>query len=589
MRGRLDAVLATLGEPRAVDVEPFARSRRYENWRVSLEDGSARLLRVARDVRSHRGLLHEAAAHEVLKSTELPVVRSYRLLDPEAFGAPASLSSWLPGLAGQGVMDAYPEALPGICEVLGMLRRAMEDQTSGAMAMNVVDGRFQAIRSSWADEYLARVWDWHRSAVAVGATVGPALTGLMDQLEGLLPALQSVDRYCLVHGDLRPVNLSLEVLDPAEKDAPPEVDVLGIFDWEFAVMGDPLLGFALPLELPDDALACLLVGYGADTARAWLDDEAALMRLSAYSIGRAVQYLALAVASQIEGGGMPWGHGMAYAAALIAERRRADFVRDKLIRALPDELPVQVSVPDLGDPVRAVLRRAFGRLGGRPILGPSVLGAWLGSVGAALRDRDHEAEGWARDGELLLDALGPGIDLRGFEPIADRRAWVRSVDARMRGAEDGRVSGIWWLALEGLVVLSNAIDPTEWSVSDDVLRGLESFLEVMRAQPAAQGPREVLLYALLGLVSEERVGTLLGAPDLDRTRARHERLLEAWEDLTVFGGVQPKQMGADDFIGRELSLEGWVVPIVLFATSVARNLPVDRARIIGALCGSVAL
>jgi len=210
-------------------------------------------------------------------------------------------------------------------------------------------------------------------------------------------------------------------------------------------------------------------------------------------------------------------------------------------------------------------------------------------VGAALRDRGHEAEGWARDGEILLDALGPGIDLRGFEPISDRRAWVRSLDARMRGAEHGRVPGIWWLALEGLVVMSSAVDSAEWSVSDDVLRGLESFLEVMRAQPAPQGPREELLYALLGLLSEERVGTLLGAPDLARTRARRERLLEAWEDLTVFGGVEPEQMEADDFIGRELSLEGWVVPIVLFATSVARNLPVDRSRLIGALCGAVTI
>ncbi|MCB9675872.1 MAG: aminoglycoside phosphotransferase family protein [Alphaproteobacteria bacterium] len=588
MREALDRVLAQLGEPAAVDLQPFSRSRRFDNLRVDLQDGTSRLLRIAVDRRGEVGLQHEAAAHEILKQTELPVVERYVLLEPDELGVPASLSEWLPGLAGQGVIDAHPEVLPEVCNGLGLLRRVLEEQTVGRFAMGVVGGRFRPIRRSWGDEYRARVWDWYRSAERAGATLGPLSARIVARIDELAPALDRANRFCLVHGDLRPVNLVMELGERPDRDTAPEATITGIFDWELATIADPLLAFALPLDLPDAALAHVLAGYGTDDVRAWLDDEAALARLTAYTLGRVLQYLALVVSAQIEDEGNAWGHGLAYAARIAAERLQPGFVREKLLRALPEELPKEIEVPDLVDPVGAVLRQALGRLGGRPVLGPGDAGAWMGAVGAALRDQHHEAEGWARDGELMLEALGDSLDPRGYEPIPDRVHWLLSLDARVRGMERDRASAVWWLGLEGVVAATRSADPREWAVSDDALRGLESLIEVLLAQPV--GPvetRESMLLALLALACEERIGALVGTgPDPDRASRHTLRILEAWEDLTVFAGRDPGELDGEDFNDRTPGIESWTVPVVLYATEVARGLPVDRKRLIAALCAS---
>jgi aminoglycoside phosphotransferase (APT) family kinase protein len=592
MRERLGAALARLGWPGLADpaapVRPFSLTRRYANHRVLLEDGSSRLLRVARSPRSWEGLQHELAAHTALQTTRLPVVSEMVLLDDEA--PRATLSSWMPGLSGRGVVDAHPDALPQMCMQLGQLRRALAEQTGGAFAMGVVEGRFRSIRRTWRDEYLTCAWDWFTTAERVGASLGPVSRAVMARIEALSPALDAAAAPVLIHGDLRPANLMFEVGVPPGKDQPPPVAVVGVVDWELAVVGDPLLAFALPMELPDEALAWVVQGYGQHDARQWVADDAARDRLAVYGLGRVLQYLAVAVRAQIEDGGERAGLGLAHASALAAERLRPTWVRERLQAALPEAAPESVPLPRPIDRVRGLLRGAFARFACRPALGPAAVEPWVGAVGASLRDRGHEAEGWVRDGELSWAAIEPPAEPRSGQPIADRAAWAIAIDRAVRSAPAaGMATVVWWLALEALERLTAATGPDGWPVSDAELRGLQSFLHVVGRGAPPPDVRGRLLASTLALAAERRIPSLLGVDPADeRADDLLDRVAESWEDLTVFGGEQPEALEPAALAERVAGDGAWAVPLVLLATEVLDDLPIPKRALIGALCGSFA-
>ncbi|MCA9570656.1 MAG: aminoglycoside phosphotransferase family protein [Myxococcales bacterium] len=398
MQEALDAWLRRLGRPGIAELVPVSRSRRHHNWRVELKDGSELLLRLSVAPDGHASLAHEAAAFAKLQGTDVPRVDAYELLPDDLLGKPASLSTWVRGSAGAGVLDVHPGLLADLCFTSGQLLALVEQQTSGPYGTSVVEGRFVPIRTNWALEYYAMVADWYTRAHAVGADLGPLLGFLLQRLESLLPALNAARSACLVHGDLRPANLVLDVTPGVGKDALPTYEVTGVVDWEFACMGDPLLAWAMPLELPTMPLAHMIDGYGREQVEAWLADPVALQRLEAYSIGRVVQFLALVVSAQTEDAER-WGRAMAYAARTAAERAVQGFAERRLREALEVDLEAEVEVPSQAEPVRALLFRALGRLSCRPVIGPREATSWLGALAAGLRDPEHEDEGWVKDGE----------------------------------------------------------------------------------------------------------------------------------------------------------------------------------------------
>lgn len=594
MRAALDALVRELGWPAVAELSPFARSRRFTNWQVRLDDGSHRLLRVAHAPAGHRGLEHEAAAHALLDDTELPRSSFYRLVDRERFGAPASISAWVTGQSGVGVLDAHPNTLADLCALCGQLASAVQDATPGGYGLTVVDGRFRPIRASWPEEYLAQVHDWVQRSEATGASLGPLGHHLLDRLSELVPALSGASRFCLLHGDLSPSNLILELGEPPSKDEPPPVNVLGLIDWEYAGRGDPLMAFGAAFELPDEGLAHFVDGWGAERLLAELAVPGAAERIEAYAIGRVFQYLALGVSAQIEGGGTIWGYGMAWALRLARERAEPGFAARRLEALLMAEaLPKEVPVPDYVEPVPAALRRAIGRLTCRPVLGASAVGPWMAAVAAALRDVEHPDEGWVKDAHLTLDALGPEVELRGFEPMGPRGAWMAAMDDRVRviAGEDGPALGLWWLAAEALVHLSGDLDPRNWVVQDGVFRGLQGFIESVAAeQEPPASPAEGLLRALIAVTADVRLEQLSGRPPDPALRAqRRARLIELWEDLVVFDGQVPRALSAEELTKRGVDQDrrdpsSWMVPVVLFAAEFAPDLPMPRDLLVGAIC-----
>lgn len=281
-----------------------------------------------------------------------------------------------------------------------------------------------------------------------------------------------------------------------------------------------------------------------------------------------------------------WGYGMAYAQRMAEERVEAGFARRRLETVLAlASLPQPAPLPDHARPVPAALRRALGRLGCRPTLGASAVGAWMGAVASALRDATHPDEGWVHDAHLQLDALGPEVEQRGFEPIASRADWRAQVGARVAelAGEDGLLLGLWWLAIEALSHVSGTSDPRRWAVPDATLRGLEGFIEgAAPALSAGQRAEDVLLRGVVALAAGASLAELGGADDAGQRAARVARLVEAWEDLTVFAGP-PEAADAGSLRPREGASRGWLVPLVLLATDRAGELPVPRDALIGAI------
>jgi aminoglycoside phosphotransferase (APT) family kinase protein len=584
MKDALDAWLVRQGRPGILQLHPVSRSRRHANWKVDQKDGTHALLRLSIASDGHRSLWREAAAHQRLAGSTCPRVEAYEILPEDLLGMPASLSSWVVGASGAGAMDAHPGLLPDLCYSSGQLIALLESDTPGQFGNAVVDGRFVPVRTNWALEYYAMVADWYARAHAVGADLGPMLAFLLQRLEGLLPALNTCRSFCLVHGDLRPSNLLLDLAPGPGKDDLPSYDVRGVVDWEFATMADPLLAFAMPLELPTMALAHVIDGYGRERVEEWLGRPAMMQRLEAYTIGRVVQYLALVVAAQTEDAAR-WGRGMAHAVRLAAERTQPGWVKAKLQAALEVDLEADVEVPNTADPVRSLVLRALGRLSCRPVVAPDEAKAWMGAIGCAMRDLDHPAEGWVKDGARFMESVRSEVAQRGYEPLRDRNKWLLGLDIRVAELGSERALCMFWLATAALVHTSGNPKVTTWPVRNHSLRGLQSLLEVMAREPAATDPRDVLFDALVALAAEQEIARLL-VRDVrtEQQAARMARLLEAWEDLTVYDGRAPTALSPSEVVERGALHEDWRVPVVLVAVSKVEGLPMPPDQLIGAIC-----
>lgn len=117
----------------------------------------------------------------------------------------------------------------------------------------------------WVEAQLPALSTWNASL----------RTRLIRLAESAQDLLDTVDRTCLVHGDLNLKNL---LIDPAT------LQVTGVLDWEFARSGSPYsdLGNLLRFERDEDFVAGVLRGLGSAESRSDLLD-----------LGRAADLVAL--------------------------------------------------------------------------------------------------------------------------------------------------------------------------------------------------------------------------------------------------------------------------------------------------------
>ena len=234
---------------------------------VEAADGSRFVVRLDRN---RTGLVpNEARACALLNArSELPVPRvlacdATRALCPMDF----AVFSWLPGT----VADRHwePNQQRRLATVMGKLLRQLHSVPAGEM-VDPTDG-LEAC-ADWRKSVLSRaVRGLERRGDVIAEELASRIRGILSQYAGLLP--ESV-RPCLLHRDFKPRNILVQ------RDAAPAADdewpfaVSGIIDFEWAMLGDPLLDVASSdvCRSPNPWGQAFLDGYfGTEARPAFLD------------------------------------------------------------------------------------------------------------------------------------------------------------------------------------------------------------------------------------------------------------------------------------------------------------------------------
>lgn len=180
---------------------------------------------------SHRGPeAHQvdAALLRLLRGLlPVPEVLEVRRADPTA-GLPALLvTTLLPGTRADLVLPGLDD---GAAALLGQRLGRLASDLGGIpqpRGGRFVDGDLTVEPfgpaedlSAWVEEHVGALAGWPAEEVA----------GLREVADGAQALLDTVDRVCLVHGDLNPKNLLVD---------PETLEITGLLDWEFAHAGHP--------------------------------------------------------------------------------------------------------------------------------------------------------------------------------------------------------------------------------------------------------------------------------------------------------------------------------------------------------------
>jgi len=170
-------------------------------------------------VREHRVL--SALAH-----TDVPVARPFALCeDPDVNGAPFYVMEYRPGI----VIER--ELPPGYAETPGERRRLSLALVDTLVRLHAVDvARVGLSDFGHPEGYIERqVRRWSQQWERSKTRELPAIDELARRLAASIPVSPPPT---LVHGDYRLGNLALDPGDPGQ--------IVAVFDWEMATLGDPL-------------------------------------------------------------------------------------------------------------------------------------------------------------------------------------------------------------------------------------------------------------------------------------------------------------------------------------------------------------
>lgn len=509
--------LATLGLPPPVEILALGQALINQSWvLVFPETARARRL-VLRAVVASPGFGGVAAERAALRVAhlfgDLPIPREFAVLDPGWTGPALSLASFLPGTSG-AVWQR--RGGPGAEEALRQVGRVMATLEDSPQL------RF-ATRATESGEFLPRACDWTGEIEALldgiagqiagsGTGLGPLSDRLETQVRAALPALATARGWALVHGDLHPGNLLFEGPETA-------LVCSGVVDWDRAVLGDPALEWALPLQMAPPSLARVLEGFGRERAEGLLNPEV-LARLDLYVRLRCLMRLAVA--------GLPaFGNleGRARALALEISRIFAEAAVEEGFsqRALRAALISTDPVTARGrPPAPSVLRRqVLGSFCWAERFGADEAAALVGALACAINAEGippSTADPHLVAGLRLIprhDATRAPLPPR---PIPDRAAWREALTGRVLRAHLDGASPVPCLALVLLAVALDAVDRMGGAVSDGVLRGIEAVVE--------------------GLLCKERVSWAAGSSPPDG------QVLQAWLGSHALALLGPREQTA---------------------------------------------
>jgi hypothetical protein len=470
-------------------------------------------------------------------------------------------------------IERHPQHWGDMGRQLGHRLTQLHDTSFPHHGFRPEGGRFVPMHASWRDEWCAYVDALCRRAVMTGVDMGGLLHRLSHQIESRLAALDEVDDWTLVHGNLGIQSIELTPRD----DAAPEV---GLTSWDDAMIGDPCVDVGALLGMTPQQLAPILSGLDRDVVEHWLASEQTT-RIEVYHLTWVLSQLcAIGDYCSVE-------RGTSRFAALGRFRRHldvafdTDFCRSRLERALKLSDRHNPSWAfQAPDPVEDQIDVVFGLIGCDPsvpahqLLGAaSLLGACLvvkhiGDEHTAIRQRclavaTHD------------DFAACGRPSASGAVVEDKEAWLQGLSDDIEAGlsqdmVDSSAIVFWWVCLE-------AMERVEHNVSLATLQGMERLIRgamyLARLQRgAARRPlAKQLAHAILGLGAIHGVRRLRNQPNgLEELRHQYQEVLqEAAIDLDL---LRPAVLQADWSIDEALRcLErpvphpevGWLQPLLL--------------------------
>jgi aminoglycoside phosphotransferase (APT) family kinase protein len=490
--------LGAMGMPIPSRIEPVGGFWRHAMWRVEFEPGAGQpdlLLRQPRVEWLTDTLAHEAAALAALSAHPdhgLPVVQEYRLLDAQLLSRQAVLCTLLPGGPGERLMGS--PAGPDTARCVGSVLWSLSGVELPGFGMAVLDGSFVPRQRTWAKEWIWRVRQFAGVARARGTDLGPLSQELRERIEIHRGDLELTRSFTLVHGDLQPGNLlfdSPEVLDSGTP-AGAALHLTGVIDWECAVAGDPLVDWALPMLVSTSTLTQVIRGYGIDAARAVLALPGAVERIEAYWLTHILERLAFAGSELFEG--QPTLRGLAVEQARILAEQALDHdncVRRRFELALSGEFAGPCLAFRRPSLARGMTRRAVERLRFDAPRRVEEGREWVLAVSAILRaarsESQETADALLKEAESRLANIEP-LSIRRFgRPIPNRGSWRAALIGRISESSGRPTRSVPSLLI---AVALDAISSLDGAVSDDVLRGLEDWVEGHLAVAPSPEPDE---------------------------------------------------------------------------------------------------
>jgi len=479
---------------------------------------------------------HMLAASNVLKLVDsIPCRQDGRRVADQVFGCPAGLYQYVELSTAQELIVLQSSFWETAAQHLGQTLAALADHPVPYFGVRARDGRFLPSRRSWREEWLQHVYALNAGAEAMGLDYGPLSQRALQAIQQRQESLDEVQDFHLIHGQLRLKNLEYLL-----KDGQPEFVNLAGFD--HAMLGDHLVevGYLLSMEAPE--LGPILAAYGHDRVQSWLQPDA-LARIEMYAMSLALTRPAEIASHILMRGQTDVINALELARTYLEQTLEPDFAKTRIELAL--QHPQVAPTPQAGpqpDPGRTTLRRSVACLRGDAV--PLATQAPLLCVTLGASTLAVEVESDPIYAKVLGDiaprllTLFPGLGVSwAVQPIADRTEWRKELLQHIVEAAD-RASGASGNAALMLAWLGfSAIDKLEGTVSDSVLRGLESLLREMAIHDVRNPPGNDILRlqhavtgrAAMGWLEQSNLG--IDEATLDELAARLDDRIQDLVDL----------------------------------------------------------
>lgn len=432
---------------------------------------------------------HESSAIEWLcEWAEIPVPDTVHRLAPHLLGRSACLIGPLPGVPAADLLATGRLDLTTCARLTGEVRAALDDLAHPTHAtLPTAAWGFVPQHETWKDAWQGLHHAYRQFARRLGVGLGPLQMHALDRFEDQLEALDTASEWTLVHRDLQPSNLWLD---------PETLSLQAVLGWSGAIIGDPLVDWIQPLQLPGIYLSAFIQGAGEQATRR-LESPEARARLDCYAITRALARLAMA--------GLPQRTRLQRAEALEHSHREFEDLRDNHWTRTRLEASHRPRSPAIQIP-RIPLRQ-------------QVLRATLDAFGQVPRPSDENLEvlltalAWSqlvtpdpsqdRRGAALIEALpttlGPAAAASGTHSSRTAEDWAKRVVAQAQG---DRISAV-------LLWLLSDLDDSMWSSLppaslDGFSAVLTSRLHQEQKMPSGSMPDRRLVGCLAWLLCAQR-------------------------------------------------------------------------------------